>query len=312
VGPPLVAMLFVPASSERRLTRARGLAPPALILDLEDAVAAPAKVAARAAAARFLEARPPAPCFVRVNAAGSPWHLDDLEGVVGSGLSGLVLPKVEHAGTVTAVASRLDALEARRGLEPGAIQLVATVETTAGVRRAAEIAGASPRLHCLAFGSADLCADLGLRWPQEPGRPSPTLVHARVEVVLASREAGLAPPHDGVYPLYRDLAGLRREATSAREMGFLGKHAIHPDQVPVIVDVFRPSDQEVAEARRLLESFEAQEAAGAGALGLEGQMVDRPIALRARATLELRERLDRQHPPDRSPSPGGGGSGWGG
>ncbi len=287
----LPTMLFVPGSSEKHLAKARTLRVPALILDLEDSVAASAKAAARSAVSQFSADFGLRTIFVRVNPPGSDWHERDLESVVRRGLSGIVLPKVESADTVRAVSSSLDRLEAQAGLEVGSLQIIATLETVAGVRRAAQIAAASPRIHCLGFGSGDFSADLGLQWPASDGQPSPTLVHAKVEVVLASREAGLMPPHDGAYALYKDLDGLRREAESAKRLGFLGKHAIHPDQVPVILDVFRPSEEELVQARHILEAFESQQSAGVGAFGMSGQMIDLAVAQRARGLLRLHEEL---------------------
>ncbi len=288
----LPTMLFVPGGSERHLTKARSLEVPALILDLEDSVAPSGKEAARSLVARFLdEPRATETVFVRVNPPGSRWHADDLKEVTRPGLSGIVLPKVERAETVRSVASVLEDLERRAGMEPGTIRLIATIETVAGLRRAAAIGAASPRVLCLGFGAVDLSADLGLPWPAEAGRVNPTLLHARAELVLASREAGLLPPHDGAYPRYQDGEGLRREAELARELGFFGKHAVHPDQVPVILEAFRPTEAEVAAARRVVRELEAREGVGAGALGIEGEMVDRAAGRRAQALLRLHEEL---------------------
>jgi citrate lyase subunit beta/citryl-CoA lyase len=148
-----------------------------------------------------------------------------------------------------------------------------------------EIAAAAPRLKRLCFGAGDFSLDVGVDWPHEDGVTGETLLFAKSQLVLASRMAGLEPPHDSVYPRYDDLDALRREATESRRLGFLGKHAIHPSQLPVIDEVYRPSDRQVERARRLVAAFDEAEAQGKGAVGVDGELVDYPILYRARNIL---------------------------
>ena len=143
---------------------------------------------------------------------------------------------------------------------------------------------AAARVDRLAFGSGDFALDLGLEWPDERG-PSPTLVHAQVEVVLASRVAGLLAPHDGAYSRYTDTVGLRSEAERSRRLGFGGKHVIHPDQVPVVEEVFRPTPAEVERARRMVAAYAQATARGEAAVGVDGELVDEAIVGRARQVL---------------------------
>lgn len=289
VGRLLPTMLFVPGSSERFLAKARSLHVPAIILDLEDSVATQVKAAAREMVAGFLSetSELPTPRWVRVNGVSTGLFGDDLEAVVRPSLAGIVVPKVEDPDHVRVVSSMLDHLEAARGLEPGSVEMIATIETVRGLLGARAIASASPRLHCLGFGAGDFSADLGLPWLEADGRTPPPLTQARIEIVFASRAGGLAPPHDGAYPLFDDLQGLKARAEEAKLLGFLGKHAIHPRQVPVILQAFRPSDREVERSRQIVIDFEQSEASGIAAIAVGREMVDYPVAQRARSILEL-------------------------
>jgi citrate lyase beta subunit len=279
-------MLYVPGSDGRKLAKLPSLAAAAFILDLEDAVAASEKARARRQVAEFVAAYGQRlRLYVRINAVGTPHFLDDLEAVVVPGLSGIVLPKVESGAQVEAVDRRMGALEAERHLPVGSIDLMGLVETARGIQGLAEIAGASPRLRRLAFGAGDFSRDLGIDWPLPEGRTSATVVAARSAIVLASRAFGLLAPHDGAYPGVHDLAALRREAMAARDMGYGGKHVIHPAQIPVVQEVFRPTPDQVGWARKVVAAFAAQEAAGQGAFTVDGLLVDHPVAERARQIL---------------------------
>lgn len=278
-------MLFVPGSAERRFRIVDRLPGVAFILDLEDAVPRSEKEKARHMVAGLLAAAAGrAEIHVRVNPARSSGLDADLDAVVRPGLAGVVLPKVEGPDDVAEVAARIGDRERRAGMPGGGVRLMATVETAAGIDAVGHLASASPRLHRLCFGAGDFARDLGLDWPDPEGL-SPTLVQAKVAVVLASRVGGLDRPHDGAYSRHRDLEGLRREADDARRLGFGGKHAIHPDQVAVIADAFRPSPGRLEQAARLVATFDAAVAAGEAAIEVDGEMVDEAIAGRARQLL---------------------------
>jgi crotonobetainyl-CoA:carnitine CoA-transferase CaiB-like acyl-CoA transferase/citrate lyase beta subunit len=285
VRPLLVDMLFVPAGDARKVAKIPELDATALILDLEDAVAVAVKAQARARAAEAIDAYGrDAQLWVRVNATGTRYFADDVEAVVVSGLAGIVLPKAESASDVLALAGLLDVLERRRGLRPGSVEVIATIETVAGLAAVDEIAAASPRVRCLGFGAGDFSLDVGLDWPPPDGL-SATVLNAKAALVLASRRAGLEPPHDGVHPSFRDLDALRAEAEQAKALGFVGKHAIHPAQVPAIREVFVPGPDELARARRVLDAFEAGERDGVANVPVDGKLVDYPVAEHARRTL---------------------------
>jgi citrate lyase subunit beta/citryl-CoA lyase len=200
------------------------------------------------------------------------------------------VPKVEGVDDVRVVDWYLTALETEGDLEPGSVKLMPTIESVAGLAAVEQIAAASPRIDCLVFGAGDFSLDAGLDWPQPDGM-SELLLAAKRRIVLASRLAGLAPPHDGAYPMFRDDEGLRAEAEQARLLGMFGKHAIHPRQLAVIDQVFRPTSAQVAHARSIVAAFETSEAAGVGNLDLAGQFIDYPVVERARQLLALADEL---------------------
>lgn len=283
----LTSMLFVPGGDERKLAKLNQLRAPALILDLEDAVAESRKPEARRMVAAALGAvTTSVPIWVRINPGPAEATVADLDAIVGPRLAGVVVPKTESASDVARVDWYLTALEAARDLEPGSIHLMANIESVRGLDRTEEIAASSPRLECLIFGAGDFSLDAGLDWPPANG-VSPLVLAAKQRLVIASRVAGILPPHDGVYPMFRDHEGLRVEAEQAQAIGMFGKHAVHPEQIPVIDAVFTPSDERLARAREIIAAFDASEAGGVGNIDVGGQFIDYPVAHRAKALLEL-------------------------
>lgn len=281
----LAAMLYVPGGDERKVAKAPALDVDAIIYDLEDAVAVSRKDEARRrvrAALAGADAGPPR--YVRVNDVHSGRLLDDLEAVAVHGLRGIVLPKVESGEDVRIADWLLHTLERRSGLPGGSTRILPILETPAGVGQAGAIAQASDRVTCLCFGAGDFSRAVGLEWPPLEA-PSATLVAAKTALVLASRAHGLRSPHDSVYPDFRDVERLRREAADARALGFGGKHAIHPDQVAVIRRAFEPTERELAWAERVVAAFEESERKGVANVALEGSLVDYPVYERARELL---------------------------
>lgn len=286
----LTSMLFVPGGDQAKLAKIATLQAPALILDLEDAVALSRKPAARELVAAALREPTERPRWVRINAHEPLATVADLDAIVGANLVGVVVPKVENVGDVGVVDWYLTALELERDLVAGSIKIMPTVESVAGLSAVEQIAAASERIDCLIFGAGDFSLDAGLDWPQ-PGGMSELLLSAKRRIVLASRLAGIAPPHDGAFPMFRDDEGLRAEAEQARLLGMFGKHAIHPRQVPVIDGVFTPTSAQVAHARKVVEAFDVSEADGVGNLDLGGQFIDYPVVERARNLLALADDL---------------------
>ncbi|MEW6399610.1 MAG: CoA ester lyase [Bacillota bacterium] len=282
-GPILRSWLFVPANHSRRVEKALGLEADAVILDLEDAVAASEKGTARQMAREALSLPRHPRLYIRVNGLDTGLALDDLEAVVRPGLDGVMIPKVESARDVHIAAWLLGQLQGRHGLEEGTVELVALVETARGVERAAEVAAALPAPGRIAFGAIDYSLDLGV----SHAGAAEALGHARARLAVTCRAAGLEPPVDTVYPDIRDGEGLEREARQARALGFGGKLVIHPDQIAPVNRVFSPSPEEVAWARRVVEAFTAAEEAGCSSIQVEGKFIDYPVAARARRVLAL-------------------------
>ena len=279
-------MLFVPGSDESKLFKIGTLEASAYIIDLEDAVAPSAKAQARRlAAGAIARSGRTSEVWVRVNAVPSGMLLDDLDAIVAPGLAGVLLPKTESAEDLHSLDSLLTLLEARRGVSKGSVRVLPIVETVAGLSHVDDIASASLRISCLAFGAGDFSLDVGLPWPPPGGRLSQTIINAKAELVLASRRAGLSAPHDGVYPHFRKPDALRAEAEEALALGFGGKHAIHPNQLQTIFKVFRPSEEAVSEARQVLAAYERGREAGVGGVHIDGRFIDRPVAERARRVL---------------------------
>jgi citrate lyase subunit beta / citryl-CoA lyase len=293
---PLRSLLFVPGDSERKQAKALTSGADALILDLEDSVAAAQRPAARARVREFLSApsRPSDPQrWVRVNGPDSGHLRDDLAAVIGGRPDGVVLPKVSSVNEVAEAGQILAGLEAQAGLEPGSTRfIVIATETPRALLRLGEYSAALPaaeRLVALAWGMEDLSAALGaLAKTGADGSLTPVFELARSLCLIAAAAAGVQAI-DGVHSDFRDAAGLTREAGRARRDGFSAKLAIHPDQVPVINAAFSPTAAEIERARRIVAAFAA--APNTGVTSLDGQMLDRPHLLLAQRVLELSSRI---------------------
>ena len=263
---PRRSVLYLPASNERALEKAKSLPVDGLILDLEDAVAPDAKSAARelACAAAVSGAYGMRELTIRINGLGSPWHEDDLAAVCAAGPAGIVVPKVSRADEVRSLASAMTAAGA-----PEHTSLWAMVETPRAILDCAAIGSASERLTVLVLGTNDLVKELGAQ--VVPGRTP--LVTALSMAVLGARAAGVAVL-DGVYNDVRDADGFVAECRQGRELGFDGKTLIHPGQVETANRVFAPSDDEVDTARRTIAAFEAARAEGRAVATLDGRLVE--------------------------------------
>jgi citrate lyase subunit beta/citryl-CoA lyase len=281
-GPPARrSCLSVPGSSERKLAgAAAGLGADEIVIDLEDAVAAPAKDDARAATVAALAGWSGGVVSVRVNAARSPWcHLDVAALARPADVpASIVVPKVEGAGDLAFFDRLLDGVEAASGRRRP-VRLQALIETAAGLERVSEIAGASQRLDALILGYADLAASLG----RAPGAARDLEVWrpAQEAVLVAARAHGLQAI-DGPYLGVEVDESFRAAAARARELGFDGKWAIHPAQVAALNELFTPTVEEIQRAEAIVAALErAERKSGQGAVAVDGQMLDE--ALRAAA-----------------------------
>ncbi|NDZ81170.1 CoA ester lyase [Streptomyces sp. SID10853] len=273
----VLTWLYVPGDRPAVVARALASGADVVLVDLEDAVAPDRKAYARDATAELLtDPSPgPSPVHVRINALDGPLAEKDVRAVAGlPGLAGLRLPKAGGPAEVRDVAGW--AADAGRA----GIALYPILESALGVERAYEIATATPSVRGLALGEADLRADLGVY--DEAG-----LAWPRSRAVVAARAAGLAPPAQSVYADVRDLEGLAASCARGRTLGFLGRAAIHPRQLPVIEEAYLPTAAEVRAARDIMLAAPTDE----GALALpDGRFVDAAVVAGARRTLDLAER----------------------
>jgi citrate lyase subunit beta/citryl-CoA lyase len=266
--------LFAPGDSERKMAKAIASAADAVILDLEDSVAAPAKPSARAMVPQVVGAHPGRELIVRVNPRGTPWYLADLAAVIPARPTAVMLPKCSGPQDLIALDHHLEVLETAAGAPVGSVGVVAIVtETAASVFSLGTYAGVAARLLAICFGAEDLSADLGIR-PRRPDGSYPApVVFARAQVLVAAGALGV-PAIDTPYPDHSDPIGLRREADVAAEDGFAGKILIHPAQIEPVNAAFAPSADKVQWAERVKAAFAANPEAGVFAL--DGQMIDRP------------------------------------
>ncbi len=279
--------LFVPADSEHKLAKGAQSGADALILDLEDSVAAARKAGARETALAYLRehAKPrKQKLVVRVNALDTDLTDADLDGVVAGKPDAILLPKAEGGAAVIHLDAKLSAREAVHGLPDGSIVILAlATETAASLFLCGTYANASPRLTGITWGAEDLSAELGAETNRDAdGRFTSPYWLAR-NLSLAAAAAARVPAIDTVYADFRNLDGLREEALEARRDGFSAKMAIHPAQVPVINEVFTPAPEEIAKAEAVVAAFAANPDAGVVAIG--GVMYDRPHLTRAQRLL---------------------------
>ena len=281
--------LFVPGDSEKKLAKGLTSSADVLLIDLEDSVAEANKENARHMAADFvansrnIENRPR--LCVRINALDTGLAEEDLAVIIAARPEGIMLPKSQSGHCVTRLDVMMAAQEALAGVPEGEIDImIVATETAASVFNLGSYANASPRLAAMTWGAEDLSADLGAETNKdETGRLTSPYRLVRDLCLMGAVSAGTQPV-DSIYPNFRDLEGLRAEATAARRDGFTGKMAIHPAQIDVINEVFTPDAEAIDRAQRIVTAF--AEAGDAGVVGLDGEMLDRPHLRRAEITLE--------------------------
>ena len=282
----LRSLLFVPGDSERKFARAKACGADALILDLEDSVAPPQKTDARGRVANLIgpDAKRPWLFIVRVNALDSGLALEDLSAIVKPGLDALLIAKVNGAPDLECVGHYLDALEVKAGMPQGSVKLmIVATETAKAMFALGSYAPAHPRLIALTWGAEDLSAALGATDNKEPdGSWTFPYQVARAQCLFGASAAEVMAI-DTLYADFHDLDGIERDCRRSRRDGFVGRLAIHPDQVAAINRAYAPSEAEIAQARKIVAAFEAHP--DAGTLGVDGKMVDLPHLKAARKIL---------------------------
>ncbi len=285
----LRSLLFIPADSERKLHKGDEVAADGLILDLEDAVSAANKPAARKLAHDYLAERPgnrSSQLWVRINPVFTAESGRDLESVMSGRPDGIVQPKIHGPDDVIELGLKLDRLETELGIERGSTRILpVATETPQAMFSMGRFSHCGPRLAALTWGAEDLSAAIGAMSNKDgEGNWTFPFQLARAFCLFAASAAGV-PAIDTLYADFRDAAGLRASCDMARRDGFSGKLAIHPAQVDVINQAFTPSADEIAHAQRVVAAFAAQP--DAGTLALDGQMLDFPHLIQARKILLL-------------------------
>lgn len=276
--------LFVPASRPELFAKAMQGPADAISFDLEDAVEESRKASARGTLRQYLSTPEASAAgktlIVRINAIDTPHFADDVTACTQDGLHMLNLPKVEDPDAVRQLAARLDALERERGIA-APIGILANIESPRGLRHAAQIALAHPRVRGLQVGFGDLFGPLGISQ-----RDTAALQTVRLQVRLAAGEAGIEA-YDGAFVDIADPEGFTADAKSAFALGFAGKSCIHPTQVALANDAFRPSQEEVDHALRVVAAAKEALGEGVGAFKVDGKLVDGPFITRAEKLAEL-------------------------
>ena len=280
--------LFVPADSERKMKKASDVGADALILDLEDSVAPDSRPAARELSRDYLVDRERV--WVRINPIASEDAAADLEAIMPSAPTGIMLPKSRGADDVIRLAAMLDTLERTHGIEAGRTCILPIcTETPDALFTLGSYAGCSPRLAAMSWGAEDLSAAVGASAKRnDSGDWLPPYELARSLCLFGAAAAEVAAI-DTVYTDFRDEKGLADYAANARRDGFSGMLAIHPEQVDVINRAFVPTTAELERAKRIVALF--AENPGAGTLGMDGEMIDRPHLVQAERILQLANRL---------------------
>jgi citrate lyase subunit beta/citryl-CoA lyase len=284
------SLLFAPADSDRKMAKAMGAGADVVILDLEDSIATDGKVRAREVLREFLATAlaawaPGQPrIYVRINDFATPFWQGDLA-ALGSVLPhGILLPKARSGEDVHQLSVGLDHAEEKSKVPSGRTRILTLVtEVAVSVLQLPSYIGSSSRLEGMTWGAEDLSAEIGATANREPDGSWTSPYRLVRDLALMTATAAQVPAIDTVYVDYRNPTGLALEAAVAARDGFVGKLAIHPAQVPIINEAFTPAPAEIERAKAVIAAFEA--AGGAGTVGFEGRMLDRPHLVQAKRTL---------------------------
>ncbi|ATW24980.1 HpcH/HpaI aldolase/citrate lyase family protein [Candidatus Formimonas warabiya] len=275
-------MLFIPGNDPGKLQSAGIYRPDCLVFDLEDAVAVNEKDAARILVRNAILHIPyPSEIGVRINGLDTPYGQDDLAAVLPAQPGFIRLPKSEQVEDIQALDQIIGAAEKKYGFESGAIKIMLTIETAKGILQAYHLAAASPRIIAIGMGAEDLMADLkGSRT-----RDGQELWFAKSQVLYAARAAGVQAI-DQVFADTRDEEGFRKDTQFGKMLGYDGKSVIHPNQVPMVHEIYTPSEEEIHQARKVLAAYQQALEKKSGVVALNGKMIDRPVVARAERVMQ--------------------------
>lgn len=282
------SMLFLPGATPSIVVHGATLQADSIIIDLEDAVSPLEKDAARILTKHILQGRRHSRCetIVRINGLDTPFWRKDLDEVLPGRPDMILCPKINGREDLETLDAYMGEVERRAGLPEGGVKVMCLIETARGVENAYEIAGFGGRVAALFFGASDFSADMRIRRTEE----GTELLYARSRLVNACRSHGI-DCYDTPYSDVENTAGLIRELENGRSMGFTGKAAINPRQVPLINQYYSPSPAEIAEARAILEALDRAEKQGRGVVTLGSRMIDAPDILKARQVLAYEQAM---------------------
>ncbi len=275
------ALLYMPGDNWKMITKSVTLGVDSICMDMEDGTAVNKKAEARVTIAKALQELDfgASEKLARINSVGSGWEKDDIEAVLPYHPDGIVIPKVESFEQVEWASKIIEAAELKYGWPINSVRILIGVETAKGILNLKEIA-AHPRLDAIIFGGEDFAASIGAVRTKD----AIELLYARQAVIVACAANDLQAL-DIVTIDYKDLEALKVESQFGAGLGFSGKQIIHPNQVTVVQEAFTPSDESIAYARRIVETFEASQKEGKGAYALDGKMIDMPLLKNAQKVL---------------------------
>lgn len=288
---PIRTALFAPGNRPGRVEKALNLNADAVILDLEDAVPMAEKETARNNVRNILSNVAKKRIFVRVNALTTPYAREDIAAIGSISLAGVMLPKVESPEDLILLDELLSDLEKVSGLNSGSLGVISICETARGLEQIYQtLTAKTGREVIVAFGAADYTLDLGIGLTRE----GKELDYARTRLPIASRAARLAPPLDTPWMVdLKDIDGLIADARKAKACGFQGKIVIHPNQIQPCNEIFTPTEEEIAFAKKVVDAFLAAEKNGQAAIQIEGKFVDYPVVEKSKRVIELLETITK-------------------
>ena len=283
-GRPRRSLLYIPGNNPGMIQNCAIYGSDGVLLDLEDSISVTEKDAARKLVKHALRTLNfgTVERVVRINGRDTPFFERDLGEIIPARPDAVRIPKIDSPDDVRAADDIITRLEEENGMEKGSVRIHAMLETARAIVNASAIAMSSPRILGLTIGGQDLAADLGIKITRE----GLEMLYARSAVVLAAKAAGLLA-FDTVYTDIDDLEGLREQAAMSVALGFSGKAAIHPSQIAVIHEAFRPEEKDVRKAERIVRGAREAEERGLGVVAVDGRMVDAPVVAQAQRTLEL-------------------------
>jgi citrate lyase subunit beta/citryl-CoA lyase len=274
-------MFFVPGNAPGKIAKAEIYGEDCIVFDLEDAVSIYEKDAARDLLCEYLSSyRPNCRFGIRINGQDTEYYEDDVRALVPLKPDFLRLPKSETKKNITDLDALLTECEKKAGIEVGSIKIAATIETALGVYNAYEIATASPRMFAIGLGGEDFRADMRMTRTET----AEELLFARNQISLCAHAAKVIPM-DYVNSNFRDAEAFKADVAFGKKIGYTCKSCIHPNQIPLVHEVYTPTDKEIEQARKVVAVYDEAIANGSGAIALDGKMIDMPIVTRAKATL---------------------------